>query len=106
MASRKVAAIMLAFATFSASGQGLDQPETTPLPELGIGLPTAALIAAGVAAAAAFAASGGGGSDSGGSAGAGGGSGAGSAPRSLTYTGAADFQTSEYAAQQGLGVVK
>ena len=106
MASRKVAAIVLAFATFCASGQGLDQPETPPLPELGVGLPTAALIAAGVAAAAALAARGGGGSDSGGSAGAGGGSGAGSAPRSLTYTGAADFQTSEYAAQQGLGVVK
>ena len=106
MASRKVAVIALCLATFPAFGQGLDQPETAPLPELGIGLPTAALIAAGVAAAAALAASGGGGSDSGGSAGASGGSGAGSAPRSLTYTGAADFQTSEYAAQQGLGVVK
>src|SRR5688572_1687935 len=103
MRTREVAVLALCLATFPAFGQGMEQPEAAPLPELGLALPTAALIAAGVAAAAALA-SRSGGSDS--ASPAGGDSGAGTAPRSLTYTSAADFQTSEYAAQQGLGVVK
>ncbi len=104
MRTREVAVIALCLATFPASGQGLDQPETPPLPELGVGLPTAALIAAGVAAAAAALARSGGDD----SAGAAGGESGGASPpsRVLSYASAVDFRTSEYAQQQGLGVVK
>jgi len=67
----------------------------------------AALIAAGVAGVAALAArhgSGGGGGNSG--AGPGTVSAGGNPPRTLTYTSAADFETGEYDAQQGLASVK
>jgi subtilisin family serine protease len=83
-----------------AAEQTADERETKPLPALGAGASAAALIAAGVAAAAgavlASRGGGGGGSPSAPS----------SPPRTLSYTSAADFQTSEYSAQQGLRVVK
>jgi subtilisin family serine protease len=107
MRTREVAVFALVVATFSASAQTSAEPQAEPLPELGTGLSTAALIAAGVAAAAALVSRGGGGdSDSPAGAGGGSGSGDGASPRSLSYTSAGDFQTTEYAAQQGLGVVK
>src|SRR5688572_9179236 len=75
-----------------ASEQTADERETKPLPALG----AAALIAAGVAAAVLASRGGGGGSASDPS----------GPPRTLSYTSAADFQTSEYNAQQGLRAVK
>jgi subtilisin family serine protease len=104
MRTRDVAVLALVFATFSAMGQTAETREADPLPELGTGLSTAALIAAGVAAAAALASRGGG--DDGASGAGDSGSGVGASPRTLSYTSAADFRSSEYAAQQGLGVVK
>src|SRR5688572_4618552 len=100
-----------------ASQQPPDKRQTDSPPALGAGVTAAALIAAGLAAAAALASAGGRGSGGdggvtdaapggGGSTGSGGGSGTSTPPRTLSYTSAADFQTSEYGAQQGLGVVK
>ena len=112
MRTREVSALALAFAAcFPASAIGAEQPEDPreiePPFGLAAGVPAAALIAGGLAAVAAVLASRGGGSD--GSGGQGGG-GAASAPgdqaRTLSYASPADFQTSEYNAQQGLRVVK
>jgi subtilisin len=133
MRSKKVSALALAIATSfpgraigldadfqraaePASQQPVDKRKTEPPPALGAGVTAAALIAAGLAAAAALASGGGrggggeggvtGAPGGGGSTGGGGGSNASTPPRTLSYTSAADFQTSEYSAQQGLAVVK
>jgi subtilisin family serine protease len=122
MRTKELSALALAIATcFPCSALGFDaefelaaepasQPspdrrETEPLPALGSGVSAAALIAAGLAAAAL---AGGGGRGGGGEASGGGGgeSGASNPSRTLSYTSATDFQTSEYSAQQGLRVVK
>src|SRR5688572_13085343 len=112
MRTREVSALALALAAcFPSSAIGSEQPEDQREiePSFGLagGVPAAALIAGGLAAVAAVLASRGGGSE--GSAGQGGG-GAASAPgdqaRTLSYGSPADFQTSEFNAQQGLRVVK
>jgi hypothetical protein len=127
MRTKEVSALALAIATcfpggaigldadFELAGepeseQTADKRETEPLPALGAGVSAAALIAAGLAAAVLASRSGGGGGSEGGGGGGGGGGGSGGGasnpPRTLSYTSAADFQTSEYSAQPGLGVVK
>jgi subtilisin family serine protease len=99
-----------------AASEERKDPRETPLPALGSGIPPVAIIAAGLAAAAALAAgaSGGGGGGGagvaapagGGSAAGGSGNGASTAPRTLSYSSAGDFRTSEFSAQQGLQLVK
>ena len=112
MRTREVSALALAFAAcFPSSAIGSEQPEDPreiePPFGLAAGVPAAALIAGGLAAVAAVLASRGGGSEGSGGQGSGG---AASAPgdqaRTLSYASPADFQTSEYNAQQGLRVVK
>lgn len=114
MGRRKASVLALAIATgfpCSASGLDPDKPEPEALPALGAGVPAAALIGAGLAAAVALA--GGGGKKGGAQAAASEGdataeseSGPGQPARTLSYTSAADFRTSEFNAQQGLRAVK
>jgi subtilisin family serine protease len=80
-----------------AGASGVDEEAESALPALGAGLSIPVLVAAGVAATAVLA----GGGNSGGTAA----SGAGTSTRTRSYTSAADFQTSEYGAQQGLRMV-
>jgi subtilisin family serine protease len=91
-----------AFAEEPESAQPADTGATGLLPALGAGIPAAALIAAGAAAALAAVA----GRSSGGEENAGAGGDPRNGSRTLSFTSAADFRTSEYAAQQGLQAVK
>ncbi len=116
MRRKIVPVVALGVATAYASSAGAGEP-SGPIPDksekreagqdTGYLLP-AAVVAAGIAALAALAGKGGGGGD--GSNGASvpatssGGSGP-AVPRTLLYTSAADFQTAEYQAQQGLAAV-
>ena len=113
MRTREASVLALAIATCfpgGASGFDPDKPEPEAPPALGAGISAAALLGAGLAAAALAAAGGGGGGGGGGSSAGGGGGGgepgASNPSRTLSYTSAADFQTSEYSAQQGLRMVK
>jgi hypothetical protein len=126
MDRKKMSALAVAVVTGFAGGgaYGQDVPPATvesTLPALGGGLAPAALIAAALAGLA-LAASGGGGGGNGGGGGepTSGGTGVDPAtppgappsappsapPRTLAYTSAADFRTSEFSAQQGLQMVK
>ena len=101
MRTRKVSALALALAAcFPSSAIGSEQPEDQREIELpfglAAGLPAAALIAGGLAAAAALVSRGREGNESTASAG----------ERTLSYNSAADFRTSEFNGQRGLGVVK
>ena len=114
MRTREVSALALALATFfpgsaigvdagieqadPATEQSKDKRETEPLFGLGLGVPAAALITITGGIAAAVIAKQVGDRDAGAS--------AGDPPRTLSYTSPTEFQTSEYTAQQGLGVVK
>ena len=113
---RKIVAVVALGVATACAGSAAAQDQAGPVPDThqesdthkhaGYLLP-AALVAAGVAALAGLAGKHGGAGDSstGGSAP---GTSSGSSPasaRTLLYTGAADFQTPEYQAQQGLGAV-
>lgn len=102
MQTKTVSVLGLAIATALAGSARAEEakPEVEPDGAVPAYLAPAALIGAAVAAVAALAGKGGGGGDSG-SAGSSGG-----APHTLSYTSAADFQTSEYNAQAGLAWVK
>jgi len=84
-----------------AGASGLDEDQESALPALGAGLSIPVLVAAGVAATAALASAG-----NSGSAAASGAAGTGTPGRTRSYSSAADFQTSEYGAQQGLFMVR
>lgn len=115
---RKIVPVVALGVATAYAGGGVAAEPSGPIPDknekreagqdTGYLLP-AAVVAAGIAALAALAGKGGGGGD--GSNGASvpatssGGSGP-AAPRTLLYTSAADFQTPEYQAQQGLAAVK
>jgi subtilisin family serine protease len=99
MRTREVSALALALAACFPAGATdkiEDQRETEPLLGLAAGVPAVALIAGGLAAAAALVSRGREGNDSTASAG----------ERTLSYNSAADFRTSEFNGQRGLGVVK
>src|SRR5919201_6668053 len=113
MRRKNVSVLALAIATaLPGSALGAEDAPDKPESELPAGsaasIAPAALVAAGLAAIAAIA--GGGGRGGGGGGGAGSSNtttGAGNTPsRTLLYTSPLDFQTSEYNAQQGLGMVK
>ena len=99
MRTKQVWAVGLALAASLQSGAGASGPAAEKLPALGAGISVPALIAAGVAAAAALAGrgNGGGGGET---------SGESSSSRTRSYNSAADFQTSEFGAQQGLRMVR
>jgi hypothetical protein len=120
MDRKKMSALAVAIVT-SFNGVGAYGEEVPPvsveksLPALGGGLAPAALIAAALAGLALAASGGGGGANGGGEPTSGGTApdpGAppsappSAPPRTLAYTSAADFRTSEYSAQQGLQIVK
>jgi subtilisin family serine protease len=102
MQTKTVSVLGLAIATALAGSAKAEEakPEVEPHGAVPAYLAPAAIAAAAVAAVAALAGKGGGGGDSGS------GSSTGGAQHTLSYTSAADFQTSEYNAQAGLAWVK
>ena len=96
MRTKEVWAVGLAIAASFQGSAGASDSEAQELPALGAGISIPALIAAGAAAAAALAGRGGSAEASGES----------SPPRTRSYDSPADFQTSEFGAQQGLRMVR
>jgi hypothetical protein len=96
MRTKEVWAVGLAIAASFQGSAGASDSEAQELPALGAGISIPALIAAGAAAAAALAGRGDGAEASGES----------SPPRTRSYDSPADFQTSEFGAQQGLRMVR
>ncbi len=107
MRTKEVWAVSLAIAAGLQGSAGASDAAAEPLPGLGAGISVPALVAAGVAAAAALVSRRDGGGEAAGAGSTADGDSGGSSPsRTRSYSSPADFQTPEYGAQPGLGMVR